>query len=153
MHPIKTIKNLDGGDKCCPAKKPRTYYQTSFEIATQNFSAYPRPPLQGSCFFTVFCTLCSHTRHTIPPIDLSIYYCFLLGYLIGILTNNWVDESDEKAEFIALLEQHFHVVVESCKEGVRKPDVAAFRIACEQLKTDPQEVSKQFLAEVDANVF
>ena len=45
---------------------------------------------------------------------------------------------------MSLLNQHFHVVVESCKEGVRKPDKAAFRIACERLKTDPQDVSRQF---------
>ena len=56
-----------------------------------------------------------------------------------------MDESDERAEFMSLLKQHFHAVVESCKEGVRKPDKAAFRIACEQLKTDPKEVGKQFL--------
>ncbi|XP_065883827.1 bifunctional epoxide hydrolase 2-like [Dysidea avara] len=73
------------------------------------------------------------------------------GYLIGILTNNWIDESDEtRAEFMSLLNQHFHVVVESCKEGVRKPDKAAFRIACERLKTDPQDVI--FLDDLGVNV-
>lgn len=38
------------------------------------------------------------------------------------------------------MDRHFHVVVESCKEGIRKPDQAAFKIACERLKTDPHEV-------------
>ena len=69
-------------------------------------------------------------------------FALLLGYQIGILTNNWIDESDEKRaeQFISFLKKHFHAVVESCKIGVRKPDKAAYRIACERLKTDPEEV-------------
>lgn len=66
----------------------------------------------------------------------------LLGYLVGILTNNWIDVTNEKrvGEFFSFLNHHFHVVVESCKEGVRKPEQAAFKIACKRLKTEPHEV-------------
>ena len=66
----------------------------------------------------------------------------MLGYAVGVLTNNWVDVTDDQrtGEFFSFLNHHFHVVVESCKEGVRKPDPAAFKIACERLKTDPHEV-------------
>lgn len=65
----------------------------------------------------------------------------MLGYAVGILTNNWADVTDDQtAEFFSFLNHHFHVVVESCKEGVRKPDPAVFKIACERLKTDPHEV-------------
>ena len=70
-------------------------------------------------------------------------FIFLLGYLIGVLTNNWTDVNKDKeaaGEFFTFLNHHFHAVVESCKVGVRKPDQVVFKIACERLKTDPHEV-------------
>ena len=60
-----------------------------------------------------------------------------------MLTNNWIDNTEAKRteEFLSFLNHHFHAVVESCKEGIRKPDQAVFKIACERLKTDPHQVS------------
>lgn len=63
--------------------------------------------------------------------------------MVGVLTNNWIDVTDDQrtGEFFSFLNHHFHAVVESCKEGFRKPDQSAFKIACERLNTDPHEVS------------
>ena len=68
-----------------------------------------------------------------------------LGYQVGVLTNNWIDVANEQRteEFFSFLNHHFHAVIESCKVGVRKPDQAAFKIACERLKTDPHKVPMQ----------
>jgi len=76
-----------------------------------------------------------------------------IGYLVGVLTNNWIDTDEERTgEFFSFLNHHFHAVVESCREGVRKPDQAAFKIACERLKTDPQEVSVQKIQKIGLGI-
>ena len=82
-------------------------------------------------------------------VDRGLYIHFLqlcyLGYVVGVLTNNWIDVTDEQRmeKFFSFLSHHFHAVVESCKEGVRKPDQAVYRIACKRLDADPHEVPIQ----------
>ncbi|MBM4363932.1 MAG: HAD family phosphatase [Deltaproteobacteria bacterium] len=58
---------------------------------------------------------------------------------VGALTNNWVTGPDHD-ERLAPLRDEFHVFVESCKVGMRKPELPIYHLACERLGTSPGEV-------------
>ena len=55
----------------------------------------------------------------------------------GLLTNNFV-ALNEVGPVSALLE-HFDVVLESSRLGVRKPELAFYELACERLDVKPEE--------------
>ena len=55
----------------------------------------------------------------------------------GLLTNNFVVD-DGPMDFGPILD-HFDVIVESSKAGVRKPEPEFYHLACEALAIDPRE--------------
>jgi epoxide hydrolase-like predicted phosphatase len=68
------------------------------------------------------------------------------GYRVAALTNNWRTETDAASE----LQTHFDVVIESAKEGLRKPDPRIYRLACERLGVAPEE--SVFLDDIGLNL-
>jgi putative hydrolase of the HAD superfamily len=68
------------------------------------------------------------------------------GYRIGCITNNMptgngagMARTAEKAAAIAAIMARFDCVIESSKVGVRKPDPAIYRMACEALGVAPEQ--------------
>jgi putative hydrolase of the HAD superfamily len=66
------------------------------------------------------------------------------GYRIGCITNNvpsghgaQMSSTAQKAEAIAAIMARFDHVVESSKVGIRKPDPAIYRLACDALGVVP----------------
>jgi putative hydrolase of the HAD superfamily len=66
------------------------------------------------------------------------------GYRIGCITNNvpaghgaQMSSTADKAEAIAAIMARFDHVVESSKVGIRKPDPAIYRLACDALGVTP----------------
>jgi putative hydrolase of the HAD superfamily len=55
----------------------------------------------------------------------------------GLLTNNFVAE--EGALDLGPILEHFDVIVQSSATGVRKPEPAFYRLACQELAIDPSE--------------
>jgi putative hydrolase of the HAD superfamily len=56
----------------------------------------------------------------------------------GLLTNN-LAPMDRGSDLAGVLLPHFDTVVESAVVGVRKPDAAFFRLACDALEVAPEE--------------
>ena len=69
----------------------------------------------------------------------------------GLLTNNFIaaDEGAGVSAYAPVLE-HFDVVVESSRAGMRKPDPDFYRSACELLDVDPVEAV--FLDDLGVNL-
>jgi putative hydrolase of the HAD superfamily len=69
----------------------------------------------------------------------------------GLLTNNFMvaDEGAPGSAYTPVLE-HFDVVVESSRAGVRKPDPDFYRTGCELLDVDPSEAV--FLDDLGVNL-
>ena len=69
----------------------------------------------------------------------------------GLLTNNFIaaDEGAGMSAYTPVLE-HFDVVVESSRSGMRKPDPDFYRTACELLDVDPVEAV--FLDDLGVNL-
>jgi putative hydrolase of the HAD superfamily len=69
----------------------------------------------------------------------------------GLLTNNFIVAGDGAAgsAYTPVLE-HFDVVVESSRAGMRKPDLDFYRTACELLDVDPAEAV--FLDDLGVNL-
>jgi putative hydrolase of the HAD superfamily len=68
------------------------------------------------------------------------------GLLVAVITNNWISEDGGTAA----LRGHVDVFIESSVVGVRKPDPAIFRLACEQAGITPGEAI--FLDDIGANL-
>ena len=65
------------------------------------------------------------------------------GFKTCAITNNWIDDSRGQPDHLhKYLGRYFDAVLESCKLGVRKPDVRIYQMACERLGVHPSEVSK-----------
>lgn len=65
------------------------------------------------------------------------------GYKTCALTNNWIDDIGfhGSSSFHELqLGDHFDLVVESCRVGLRKPDKSIYQLACELLQVEPKQV-------------
>ena len=66
-------------------------------------------------------------------------------YKTAILTNNLIEASEEEIhpgpsrEHLGSVSSMVDLIIESSKIGVRKPDTALYRIACEELNTSPEE--------------
>tara|TARA_Y100000817_G_scaffold255812_1_gene209023 strand:- start:85 stop:726 length:642 start_codon:yes stop_codon:yes gene_type:complete len=66
-------------------------------------------------------------------------------YKTAILTNNLIEVSEEDTnpgpsrEHLGSVSSMVDLIIESSKIGVRKPDKAFYRIACEELNTSPKE--------------
>ncbi|HEX7695408.1 MAG TPA: HAD-IA family hydrolase [Sphingomonas sp.] len=79
-----------------------------------------------------------------PAMVAAIDWLKTNGYRVGCVTNNvpaghgaQMSSSEEKAAAIAAIMARFDHVVESSKVGVRKPDPAIYRMACEALDVTP----------------
>ena len=67
------------------------------------------------------------------------------GLGVAALTNNWREDDDEHP-----LQALFDEVIESSKTGVRKPDPAIYRLACEALEIEFSQAA--FLDDIGANL-
>ncbi|MEZ4330803.1 MAG: HAD family phosphatase [Myxococcota bacterium] len=73
------------------------------------------------------------------------------GFRAGALTNNWAQaEPTGTRDGTRALRGHFDLFIESSVEGLRKPDPALYRLACERLGVTPQAVI--FLDDIGANL-
>ncbi len=73
------------------------------------------------------------------------------GLPVGALTNNWSHtESGGRSDGTRGLSERFDVFIESAVEGLRKPDPAIYRLACERLGTRPEEMV--FLDDIGGNL-
>lgn len=73
------------------------------------------------------------------------------GWKVGALTNNWAHtENAERNDGTRVLRDRFDVFIESSVEGLRKPDPAIYRLACERLDARPEEVI--FLDDIGGNL-
>ena len=66
------------------------------------------------------------------------------GFETAALTNNW------QTMPVGALRPHFDVVIESCVEGVRKPEGAIYQILVERLDSKPACIA--FLDDIGANL-
>ena len=74
---------------------------------------------------------------------------------VGALTNNWAQPDDPaqgepRSDGTRALEVHFDVFIESRVEGLRKPDPAIYRLACERLGRPAEEIV--FLDDIGGNL-
>ncbi len=73
------------------------------------------------------------------------------GLKVGALTNNWAHAEDgERNDGTRALRDRFDVFIESSVEGLRKPDPAIYRLACDRLVVSPSEVI--FLDDIGGNL-
>lgn len=62
------------------------------------------------------------------------------GYLTGLLTNNvYRTEERKRSMIMENAVKKFDVVIESCREGIRKPDPKIYSLASSRLHVDPSE--------------
>ena len=60
------------------------------------------------------------------------------GLKVAALTNNWMMGSEHEHDArLDLLRVEFHVFVESCKVGLRKPDLRIYELTCQKLAVSP----------------
>lgn len=73
------------------------------------------------------------------------------GFKVGALTNNWAQAEDaDRNDGTRELRDLFDVFIESSVEGLRKPDPAIYRLACERLDAAPEEMI--FLDDIGGNL-
>ncbi len=65
------------------------------------------------------------------------------GFKTCAITNNWIDDTVTQTNRLASmhLSHMFDLVLESCRTGLRKPDVRIYQLACQKLGVTPGEVS------------
>lgn len=62
------------------------------------------------------------------------------GRKVAALTNNWMmGDAREHDARLEPLRAEFHVFVESCKVGLRKPDPRIYELTCEELRIPPSD--------------
>jgi len=71
------------------------------------------------------------------------------GYKLAALTNNY-DIGDQLYATMDSVRAEFHVFVESCREGVRKPEARIYQLTCERLGVRASECV--FLDDLGDNV-
>lgn len=69
---------------------------------------------------------------------------------VGALTNNVVPLAEADSAALTLLGPLFDVIVESSVEGLRKPDPAIYRLACDRLGAPPERTV--FLDDLGVNL-
>jgi len=73
------------------------------------------------------------------------------GLKVAALTNNWMMGNEHEHDTrLELLRAEFHVFVESCKVGLRKPDARIYELTCERLGVVPS--SAVFLDDMGQNL-
>jgi putative hydrolase of the HAD superfamily len=97
-------------------------------------------PLDGNAFLQAF-----FDGMAVRPDMLAVVRALRGRYKLGCITNNV-----RGGHRNPLLDELFDVVVESSKEGLRKPDPRIYQIACERLGVRPEEAI--FLDDIGANL-
>ncbi|XP_075454728.1 bifunctional epoxide hydrolase 2 isoform X2 [Ascaphus truei] len=75
------------------------------------------------------------------------------GFKTCVLTNNWIDDSSQRglsAEVLSLLKRHFDLLIESCRIGMRKPEIRIYEYALKMLQAKPNETI--FLDDIAGNL-
>ena len=67
------------------------------------------------------------------------YYQPLIGIKTCIITNNWIDDM-HSTQTVFPFQEYCDVLLESSREGIRKPDTRIYQIACSKLGVNPSEV-------------
>jgi len=68
----------------------------------------------------------------------------------GCITNNFVGFGEDRGEEVGAIFELFHVVIESSKVGLRKPDPRIYKLACDALGVAPEETA--FLDDLGINL-
>jgi putative hydrolase of the HAD superfamily len=71
------------------------------------------------------------------------------GLAVAALTNNW-DTGDGESLGATRMQEHFDVVIESRREGLRKPDPRIYELCCARLDVAPAEAV--FLDDIGSNL-
>eukprot|EP00127_Corallochytrium_limacisporum_P000723 Clim_evm9s25 gene=Clim_evmTU9s25 len=83
------------------------------------------------------------TISAIPHMVQAARFLRLEGYKVGIITNNWIDDTSEESANVSgpgfFLADIADVVIESCKVGMRKPDPRIYELCLERLNSDAEE--------------
>ncbi len=74
------------------------------------------------------------------------------GLSVAALTNNWASDEQgaEPDAGTEALRAHFDVFIESSVEGLRKPDLRIYRLACRRLDVSPDQAV--FLDDIGSNL-
>jgi epoxide hydrolase-like predicted phosphatase len=91
----------------------------------------------------------SEKSHPRPAMLTAIRKLREHGFKVGALTNNWVTHEGYDA-MMQPLRDEFHVFVESCKVGLRKPDPRIYQLACERIGALPD--AAVFLDDIGGNL-
>uniref|UniRef100_A0AAY4BED1 Aminoglycoside phosphotransferase domain-containing protein n=1 Tax=Denticeps clupeoides TaxID=299321 RepID=A0AAY4BED1_9TELE len=83
-----------------------------------------------------------------PVMEEAIQCIRAQGMKAALLTNNFLLPGG--ASFLPVNRSHFHVIVESCREGLCKPDPQIFRLCADRLGVAPHEAV--FLDDLDVNI-
>jgi putative hydrolase of the HAD superfamily len=68
----------------------------------------------------------------------------------GMITNNFVASKEPSRPEVTAIYDLFHIVIESSKVGLRKPDPRIYELACEELGVAPSETA--FLDDLGINL-
>jgi len=68
----------------------------------------------------------------------------------ALVTNNFVGFGEDRSEEVSEVLSLFHVVIESSRVGLRKPDPGIYRLACESLGVAPDQTV--FLDDLGVNL-
>ncbi|XP_043918286.1 bifunctional epoxide hydrolase 2 isoform X2 [Protopterus annectens] len=75
------------------------------------------------------------------------------GFKTCVLTNNILDDTDMRAttgQVLCMISRHFDVLIESCRVGLRKPDLEIYNLVLKALQMEPQQGI--FLDDIGANL-
>jgi putative hydrolase of the HAD superfamily len=131
------------------------------------WSRLERGEIQMEAFYALFESDCSATGLSIdarvmlqrmseasgprPAMLTAIERLREAGFKVGALTNNWGHAEDaDRSDGTRALRDRFDVFIESSVEGLRKPDPAIYRLACERLEVTPEEMI--FLDDIGGNL-
>ncbi len=135
------------------------------------WSRLERGELSMEAFYPAFEADCREAGHTIdartmfewmgaesqprPAMLAAIRAIRDQGLRVAALTNNWASAEDAGNDAAPddgtrALREHFDVFIESCVEGMRKPDPRIYQLACSRLEVDPTQAV--FLDDIGANL-
>jgi putative hydrolase of the HAD superfamily len=129
------------------------------------WSRLERGELSMEAFYADFDRDCAEAGHTIsarammeriavsagprPAMLEAVTRIKARGLRVAALTNNWASE-DSRTRSNNDVRDHFDIFIESSVEGLRKPDPAIYRLACDRAEVTPERVI--FLDDIGANL-
>jgi putative hydrolase of the HAD superfamily len=131
---IRRINAADGDDNAWARFERAEIDAAAFDAAFAQEARALGHALRGE---EVLAVLAGDIR---PRMVAAIDWLQANGYAVGCITNNvptgtgaGMARTADKAAAIAAILARFDVVVESSKVGIRKPDPAIYRLACEKM--------------------